>query len=124
MRSAIGVLVFACSALLGCGESLNPLPQTAWRTAPVPSGGSIVLRVSVSNTRVTGTGSEYGLMGALEGHVTISGMWIGSTFDLALTPASGSVRPATFAGSMVSASELQGAWVQDGRSSTLVFYKE
>jgi len=124
MRSFIGVLTLASLTLSGCHESVSPVPQTTWRTAPIPSGGSIVLQVALSDTKATGIGSEYGLMGVLEGHVTISGVWAGSRFNLVLTPASGSVRPATYAGSMVNMSELEGTWIEDGQSSTVAFYKQ
>ncbi len=123
MRSAIAVLLLA-GAVLACGESLTPLPETTWRTAPIPSGSSLVLLVSVSNGRATGSGSEYGLMGALKGQVAISGTWTRSTFTLVLTPTSGAVQPATYTGGVASTSELQGTWIEGGDSTTVAFYKQ
>jgi hypothetical protein len=78
----------------------------------------------VSSNQVKGSGAEYGLMGAFQGQISLRGTWTGSTFSLVITPASGSVLPATYTGSMVSPSELQGRWSEGGHSSTLLFHRD
>ncbi len=83
-----------------------------WNTAPVPSGGAIVLALRSMGASVTGTDREYGLMGQPSSSGTISGQYSGRGFTLTVQYQGGGI--ATYVGHLVGTDTLDGTWTQQG----------
>ncbi len=83
-----------------------------WNTAPVPSGGAVVLTLRSMGASVSGTDQEYGLMGMPAGSGTISGRYSGGVFTLTVQYTGGGI--ATYVGHLVGPDTLDGTWTQQG----------
>jgi len=81
-----------------------------WNTAPVPSGGAVVLTLRSMGASVSGTDQEYGLMGQPAG--SISGQYSGGAFTLTVQYQGGGI--ATYVGHLAGTDTLDGTWTQQG----------
>ena len=125
MRVRVSLLALACIlAIAGCQDPSSPAPAVIWRTCCIPSGGYTELDLSVTGSRVTGTGSYHGVQGVLEGLFTVTGTWSPSSINLTISPTSGQVQAARFDGSLVTATQLAGSWTAGGTVYQRVFFKQ
>ena len=104
--------------LLACTQSATSLTGPTgfltgtWNTAPVPSGGAVVLSLRSMGASVSGTDQEYGLMGQPASSGTISGRYSGGVFTLTVQYQGGGI--ATYVGHLVGTDTLDGTWTQQG----------
>ena len=104
--------------LLACAQSATSLTGPrgfltgTWNTAPVPSGGAVVLTLRSMGASVSGTDQEYGLMGQPASSGTISGQFSGGVFTLTVQYQGDGI--ATYVGHLVGTDTLDGTWTQQG----------
>ena len=116
--------------LLACTQSdtsltgLTGLLTGTWNTAPVPSGGAVVLTLRSMGASVTGTDQEYGLMGQPADSGTISGRYAGGVFTLTVQYHGDGI--ATYVGHLVGSDTLDGTWTQQGPQAgvSLKFFRQ
>ena len=115
--------------LLACTQSTALTGPTGlltgtWNTAPVPSGGKVVLTLRSMGASVSGTDQEYGLMGQPASSGTISGQYSGGVFTLTVQYQGSGI--ATFVGHLVGTDTLDGTWTQQGPQAgvSLKFFRQ
>jgi hypothetical protein len=116
--------------LLACAQSGTSLTGPSglltgtWNTAPVPSGGAVVLTLRSMGASVSGTDQEYGLMGQPASSGTISGQFSGGVFTLTVQYQGGGI--ATYVGHLIGTDTLDGTWTQQGPQAgvSLKFFRQ
>jgi hypothetical protein len=86
-----------------------------WRTLAIPSGGATTLSLRIDGGWVTGTGSDYGVMGRPTGSFTVTGTVTGSHVHLELRYLASLM--ATYEADYTAADQLEGTWTTPGGHS-------
>ena len=121
-RTTLLVIALVVIGTAACDTTAGPRSPLAgaWRTFPVPSGGSIDFALTTVGDRVSGVGHQYGVMGRFDDSLTVTGrQQFGVQFSLTLTFGSGAI--ATYAGRMAGADQLDGTWTASDRTIRLGF---
>jgi ABC-type phosphate transport system substrate-binding protein len=114
------------AVLAGCGSptSHSSLLEGNWRTAPIPSGGSIAMTLSTTGPSVSGTGSSTGIgPNPVILPLTITGFYTFNTYLLTINYQDG--RSATYSGGFDGSDKLTGTWTESGQAgSTVEFVRQ
>lgn len=118
--------LFLLAVLAGCTSPTahNDLLEGDWRTAPVPSGGSLAMTLSVTGPNVSGSGASTGIGGnPVVTPLTVTGYYTYNTFLLAINFQDG--RSASYSGGFDGNDKLTGTWTETGQAvSTVEFFRQ
>lgn len=119
MRTIQTLVVLA--VLAGCSSptSHSNLLEGTWRTAAIPSGGSISMTLTVTGPSVSGSGTSTGIGGnPVVTPLTITGYYTYNTFLLTIDYQDG--RSASYSGGFDGNDKLTGTWTETGQPGTTV----